>query len=242
MGASRQGSRAFLQLQGCGRILLLRVRFTVFYFRPVHGSHRCSLQWPVSPPLFPSLSPQEPPQPWARLRRTWHRACTNISGGCEFMPDGKEIIVEALLCSSLQTSNRTRSSPRMSTSSLFCCTQRSAARFNLSVNGLMWRLGRLWTDAIMMFACRPKRVWPASALHSVSSPGFHAGQSALSRTQALQKELSCLLCCVRFGVKDCLKKWAGASRDICFSFGGECFNLISVPAIRLANEALGWTY
>lgn len=204
MGASRQSSRAFLQLQCCGHILLLRVRFTVFYFRPVHGSHRCSLQWPVSPLLLPSLSPQEPPQPWARLLRTWHRACTNISGGCEFMPDGKEIIVEALLCSSPQTSNMTRNSPRMSTSSLFCCMQRSAARFNLSVNGLMWRLGRLWTDAIMMFACRPKRVWPAFALRSVSSTCFHTGQSALSWTQALQKELSCLLCCVRFGVKDCL--------------------------------------
>lgn len=60
--------------------------------------------------------------------------------------------------------------------------------------------------------------------------------------QALQKELSCLLCRVRFGAKDCLKKWAGAFRDVCFSFGGECLNLISVPAIRLANEALGWTY
>lgn len=96
------------------------------------------------------------------------------------MPDGKEIIVEASLCSSLQTSNRTRSSPRMSTSSLFCCMQRSAARFNLSVNGLVE------TGPAVNGCNHDVRVQAEEGLaclcvsHSVSSPGFHAAQSELS--------------------------------------------------------------
>ena len=182
--------------KGCGQCLLLRVHFTVFYFRASHGLVRHMSQVLIT---MTSVTPFPvhalTARPWATLNSTWQEACTNIRALrrtwiCAWKRGGKT--AGDTLSSSLQTSTR-NSSRRTSSSSLLLLTR----CFCVCLIRVLMECFGGWTHCERMQSWCPcvRRPGRGTFLCVIS---VFPGSSISDWTQASEKQQLCLLCCIKF--------------------------------------------